>query len=131
VQRITPEIGSSDAKASDDSPEPIGNASLLGPYSLFAILAPPDGAVLEQPIDTLEISLQLEPPLQEGHRLELLIDGRPVPVETGSPRLRMEAVGFEVHRLQARVQDALGGVVAATPVHELELRRILPPGVLP
>jgi hypothetical protein len=131
VQRITPDIGPSDSEAADASPQPAGSAPRLGPYSLFSILSPATGAVLEQPIDTLEISLQLEPPLQEGHRLELLLDGRPIPMETAATRLRIEGVGFEVHRLQARIQDATGEAIAVTPVHELELRQVLPPGVLP
>jgi hypothetical protein len=104
---------------------------LLGPYAVFEILAPTAGALLIQTTDTLEVQLALEPALLEGHRLELLLDNRPVAVEGGSTRFQIQGVGFESHRIQARVQDALGTVVAATPSLALELRQSAPPGVLP
>jgi hypothetical protein len=130
VQRVVPDTGPTQGQSADGA-EPPGDAPRLGPYAVFDILAPTTGAVLLQPIDTLEIHLRLEPPLLEGHRLDLLVDGRSVAVEPGSTRFQIEGIGFRTHRLQARIQDALGTSVAATPSHQLELRQSTPPGVLP
>jgi len=114
--------------ASEDSPY---SAPGLGPYATFAIVVPAAGAVLEQATPVLAISLQLDPPLLEGHRLELLLDGRPVAVDAGSAQAHTPDIDFGAHRLQARVIDRLNAVLAATPVHAFELRQSLPPGVIP
>jgi hypothetical protein len=129
VQRITPQTDQAGSAAPD--PESTGNAPFLGSYAVFEILAPTAGDVLIQATDTLEIHLELEPSLLEGHRLELLLDDRPVIGEVRSMRFQIQGVGFEAHRLQARVQDALGTIVAATPFVELDLRQSALPGVLP
>jgi hypothetical protein len=130
ARRVVPQTRPADAAAPDRT-EPTDEEQFLGPYTVFDILAPPAGGVLIQPTDTLEIHLELEPQLLEGHRLELLLDGRPVSIEVGSTRFQIQGVGFEAHRIQARVQDALGTVLAATPSLELDLRQSTPPGVLP
>jgi hypothetical protein len=130
VQRLVPEAGIRPDRPPDGA-ELAGDMPSLGPYRAFDILAPTAGAVLIQPIDTLDIHLQLDPPLLEGHRLDLMLDGLAVAVESGSTQLQMQGVGFQAHRVQARVRDARGTVVAATRSHGLELRRSTPPGVLP
>lgn len=130
VQHHLPKVGLTPARSADGA-ESADDMPSLGPYGVFDILAPSAGAVLVQPIDTLEIHLRLEPSLLAGHQLELVFDGRAVAVEPGSTQFQMESVGFQVHRLQARVRDTLGTILAATPSHELELRQSTPPGVLP
>lgn len=117
----------------DDSEtsEPADSPSRLGTYDALDILAPSAGAVLVQSNDTLAVNLVLEPPLQEGHRLELLHNGQPAVLEPGVSQLQLEGAGFGAHRLQLRVQDSLGATVAATPLYEFELREAAPPGILP
>ncbi|EGV18037.1 DUF4124 domain-containing protein [Thiocapsa marina] len=129
VQRVLPDTG----QAAPPEPGAVsaGDTPFPGPYTAFEILAPTSGDVLIQSTDSLEIDLRLEPDLFEGHQLEILLDDRPVPVESAATRFQIQGVGFEAHRIQARVQDALGTVVAATPSLELELRQSAPPGVLP
>lgn len=119
------------AGAALDSGAPPSVAAQLGPYTRFDILVPGAGAVLEQTTPALAITIQLDPPLLEGHRLELILDGHPIAVEGDSMRARAQDTDFGAHRLQARVIDRLDAVVAATPVHEFELRQTLPPGVIP
>lgn len=114
-----------------DAPKTRNDNPSLGPYDAFEILAPSAGALVVQPTDALAITLILEPPLLDRQRLELLLDGRPEPVEQGSTRLPMEGVGFGSHRLQAHILDELGAIVAATPVHEVELRQSITFGRLP
>ncbi len=133
AQVLPPEADQGDSAMTDGS-ETRESADLqpsLGPYDAFDILAPSAGTVLVQPTDTLAVRLLLEPPLQEGHRLELVNNGRPAVLEPGVTQVQMEAVGFGPHHLQLRVKDSLGATVAATPVHELELREATPPGILP
>lgn len=130
AQRIVPDTG----PVGDSAPKgeaAAGYEPFLGPYAAFDILVPTTGAVLIQPIDTLEVQLLLEPPLLDGHRLDLVLDDREVAVEAGSTRFQIQDVGFQAHRIQARVLDALGNVVASTPLLAVELRQSAPPGVLP
>ncbi|MFB1487188.1 MULTISPECIES: DUF4124 domain-containing protein [unclassified Thiocapsa] len=134
AQRIVPNAGPVDDPADDstsDGAARSGDDPFLGSYAAFDILTPTAGAVLIQPTDTLEVQLRLEPPLLEGHRLDLVLDDRAVAVEAGSMRFQIQGVGFEAHRIQARVLDALGTVVATTPLIALELRQSASPGVLP
>ncbi|HSO82456.1 DUF4124 domain-containing protein [Thiocapsa sp.] len=128
--RIVPDTG----PAGESAPKgaaPAGDEPFLGPYAAFDFLAPATGAVLIQPTDALEVQLLLEPPLLDGHRLDLVLDDREVPVEAGSTQFQIQGVGFQAHRIQARVLDALGNIVASTPLLDVELRQSPPPGVLP
>jgi hypothetical protein len=114
-----------------ETPAVDADGPILGPYRAFTILVPPDAAVLSQPTDTLSISLLLDPPLLDGQRLEIVLDGQPTGVAPGSTTLVLPGIGFGAHRLQARVQDANGADIARTAVQSLELVQANPPGVLP
>ncbi|SDX15597.1 DUF4124 domain-containing protein [Thiocapsa roseopersicina] len=130
VQRVVPDTG----PAGDSAPKgaaPAGDEPFLGPYAAFDILAPTTGAVLIQPTDILDVQLLLEPPLLDGHRLDLVLDDRAVAIEAGSTGFQIQGVGFQAHRIQARVLNALGTVVASTQLLDVELRQSAPPGALP
>lgn len=130
VQILVPETGAPPAEATpedapqDEAPDP-------GPYRVLDILTPADGAVLEQPTDDLAITLSIDPPPIVGHRLELLLDGAPIALDAGTTRWQINGVGFATHELQVQVLDTAEAVIARTPTHQVELRRALPPGVLP
>jgi hypothetical protein len=130
VQLIIPESTPKIAPVSEVA-EPGPEDPRLGPYRVFNILSPAAGTVLVQPTDDLSINLLLDPPLLEDHRLELLLDGESIALEPDTSQLLVSGIGYGAHRLQSVVRDGLQAVVAATPVHDLELRQALPPGVLP
>jgi len=80
----------------------------------------------------VNVSLLLDPPLMAGHRIELMLDGAVIPVESpGGTQLRLEGVSFGSHQAYAQVRDAQGAVVAGSPVVTFHLRKPVPPGVLP
>jgi hypothetical protein len=130
AQRVVSDTGPADDSAPDGA-TPSGDVPFLGSYTAFDILTPSAGAVLIQSTDTLEVQLRLEPPLLEGHRLDFVLDGRAAAADAGSTRFQIQGVGFQAHRIQARVLNALGTVVASTQLLEIELRQSAPPGVLP
>jgi hypothetical protein len=104
---------------------------LLGPYSGFEIVSPEANQTLRLESASLPVSLLLDPPLMTGHRLELLVDGVPVPVgEALGAQLSLSGLSFGTHVAEARILDASGVVARSAPV-SFHLRKPLPPGVLP
>jgi hypothetical protein len=131
-----------DAQAVGAKPKPLSSHALapakdeaanrLGPYSSFEIVTPEANQVLRQPEGAVPVSLLLVPELKEGHHLELVLDGSPVPVDRSlGTQLSLSGVGFGSHQAQARVLDPEGAVIATTPLISFHLRKPIPPGVLP
>lgn len=128
--RVSVSSGAAQGEAESATPEPLV-ATLLGPYSSFEIVSPEANQTLRLEPPSLPIGLLLEPPLMEGHRLELLVDG--VPVKSDAPvgtQLTLNGLSYGTHVTEARVLDSAGIVARTAPV-SFHLRKPLAPGVIP
>ena len=118
--------------AADPTIPSAGAASKPGPYTAFEILSPETNKTLRQPDDTVAVSLLLDPPLLEGHKIELVLDDVAIPVEkSAGTQLILQGVSFGSHRAYAQIRAPQGAVIANTPIVTFHLRKPIPPGVLP
>jgi hypothetical protein len=86
-------------------------------YERFAITRPEAGEYVRNASGDVEVELALEPGLQEGHRIQLLVDGVPARQDLTSTRALLKNVARGTHSIQARVMDASGEIlIAAGPV---------------
>ena len=78
-------------------------------YRSLEILSPTQEEVLWNIEGQLDVSMRLEPRLQQGHSVELLLDGQPVEgLQPGSMQARLSEVYRGVHVLTANVRDRNG-----------------------
>jgi len=78
-------------------------------YRSLEILSPSQEEVLWNIEGQLDVSMQLEPRLRQGHSVELLLDGEPVEqLRPGSMQVRLSEVYRGVHVLRASVRDQNG-----------------------
>lgn len=81
-------------------------------YRSLEILSPSQEEVLWNIEGQLDVSMRLEPRLQQDHSVELLLDGEPVEgLEPGSLQVRLSEVYRGVHVLKANVRDRNGQVL--------------------
>jgi hypothetical protein len=78
-------------------------------YRSLEIVRPTQEEVLWNIEGQLDVSMRLEPRLQPGHSVELLLDGQPVEgLQAGSMQARLSEVYRGVHVLTATVRDRNG-----------------------
>jgi len=78
-------------------------------YQSLEIISPAQEEVLWNIEGQLDVSMRLQPRLQEGHSVELLLDGNPVEgMQRGSMQARLSEVFRGVHVLRASVRDRNG-----------------------
>jgi len=78
-------------------------------YRSLEIVSPTQEEVLWNIEGQLDVSMRLEPRLQQGHSVELLLDGQPVEgMQPGSMQARLSEVYRGVHVLTASVRDRNG-----------------------
>ena len=117
------------AAATEGSQPP--SATLLGPYSNFEIVSPEPNQSFRLESPSLPVSLLVDPPLMDGHRLELLVDGVPIKVEEPiGTQLSLNGLSYGTHVTEARILDSAGIVARSAPI-SFHLRKPLPPGVIP
>ncbi|MGB5833198.1 MAG: DUF4124 domain-containing protein [Thiohalocapsa sp.] len=99
----------------------------LGPYTAFEIADPDDDTTLRNDDREIQVSLLLSPPLIEGHRLRVDVDGVSAEGDLGKgTQVRLNGLALGSHRIQAMVEDDSGAVVAATPLINVHIRPALP-----
>ena len=104
-------------------------------YERFELLAPADDAALRENTGAITLSFAVDPPLKTGagHRLVVLLDGKPVS-ESKSATLTLENVDRGTHSLQGQIVDARGTVLISSPsimVHLLRHSILNPPAAAP
>lgn len=119
------------ARSGPESEDPESDTLSASPYELFRILVPTPGAVLDQLTDTLLVSLLVNPPLLENHRVSVILNGTPSDLTDSSSQWQASGIGFGPHVLRAQIRDETGRILAMTPVHEFTLQQALPQDVLP
>ena len=99
------------------------DSGFLGSYSSFEIVSPADDTTVQNPARELALSLLLTPPLQDGHRLRVQVDGVDVEGDLGKrTQIRLTGLALGSHRIQAQVTDGVGTLVAATPLINVHIR---------
>ena len=92
-------------------------------YSRLSITSPANDVTIWAGDGNVEVDVDLEPPLQEGHRLVLKFNGTPLDQRFDEGRLRMENVDRGSHRLTAEIHDQAGAVAAQSETVVFHLRR--------
>jgi hypothetical protein len=97
-----------------------GDAAGAG-YAL-AITTPVEGQTVFSATGALDVSLSVNPALQPGHSLRLLLDGAPADLpQQGS--LTLEGLGPGPHTLQAQVVDGNGEIVQSSGTVTVQMQR--------
>ncbi len=92
-------------------------------YEVVEVIAPKSGEVIRDNGGTISVQLKLEPSLQSGHVVEILVDGKPV----GSGRATSASVSNldrGSHSVSAVIKDADGATVASAGSVSFELKRV-------
>jgi hypothetical protein len=99
----------------------------LGPYTQLDIVTPEPNATMRDAEGKVELGLLLEPAPMEGHRLQILLDGTPIPGQVPGTQILLTGVRIGSHQVQARILDLLDKVVATSAVINFHVRKPLPP----
>lgn len=83
-------------------------------YKKFVVSSPGQDATLRDNQGNVSISLELQPALQPGNEIQIIMDGKPL--GTGrSTSISLTNVDRGAHTVQAKVLDASGKTLATTP----------------
>ena len=93
------------------------------PYGRLAITGPEAGENLRDNAGNVHISVRIEPGLQPGHRLQVLLDGKPVgPLSGGG--IQLENVDRGEHELRAVIVGAGGQSLQESAPSSFMLHRV-------
>jgi hypothetical protein len=91
-------------------------AAGTGPlYRLVDIVSPAEQETLWNIETVLNVQVRFQPPLQPGHRYDLVLDGQRRNVNTASPRVSLSDVFRGTHTLEVIVIDAAGAELMRSP----------------
>ncbi len=93
-----------------------------GPYQQFEVVAPRTGETLDSADGTVQVSLLLDPPLELGHQLQVLIDGATVDGLAGRTQFILQGLAMGSHQLEAFIMDETGSPLAQTIAVSFNLR---------
>jgi hypothetical protein len=103
---------------------PAGNpAEQAAVYRLLQIDGLPTGQALRANNGSFSVSVIIEPPLQPGHQLRLLLDGQPYGEPSSGPRLQLTHIDRGTHQLAVQVLSA-GQPIQQSPPQEFTLQRV-------
>lgn len=89
-------------------------ADMEAEYSIFAVSKPEADATVRNDKGTVDISIQVDPPLTENHFLQVYLDGLEVGEKTKSTALTLHNIKKGIHRLQAQIVDVSGQQIMKT-----------------
>ncbi len=110
------------------SQAPVGDP---GPYEDFTILVPEQNQTIRDADGKALVSLLIDPALAADSRLEILLDGQPLPGTAREAQIQLQGVAVGSHRIQARILDDANEVVASSPVVDFHMRKPLPEDATP
>ena len=102
--------------------EPGAGDAIANAYTRLEIIAPANGATVIAPNGALSMSVALSPSLQNGHRLQLLIDGMPAG-EAVAGEFTVPAVPRGPHVLEVQIIDVQGRLIQSTGTIEVQVVR--------
>lgn len=92
-------------------------------YSSFQLAEPEANQTVRSDTGEVKIAIFLEPALEEGHEIQLVVDGRPLEGKFTSTQLLLSDLGRGSHTLQAKIVDGEGETVASTQVLNFHVRK--------
>lgn len=95
------------------SPSPATPQPARPTYGRFEILSPSPDEGVRANDGNVTISLALDPPLLPGHRVVVLLDGRPVGSPDASLQVALTNLDRGTHRVEASVVNAGGQTLAS------------------
>ena len=98
-------------------------------YNLAAIVAPANDTALRSNAGNLTVLGQIDPQLQCGHRVQLVLDGAPAGVPAETAEFSLLNIDRGTHWLQLRIIDATDAVLfvgAPSTFHLLRHSRLHP-----
>ena len=87
---------------------PEGGDTVAGSYARFAFALPDADSTLAGTAGQVPVSLFLEPALQEGHQIEVIMNGATLPQRLKTTHFSLRDVQPGTHTLAANVVDAAG-----------------------
>lgn len=93
------------ATPSETQPSLATPKSIKQSYKVFLIAAPKDQETIQnQPV--IPVKIDIDPPLQEGDKIQLFLDGKPWKDAVASTELQLAEVDRGIHQLSASLIDA-------------------------
>ncbi|MGV8841821.1 MAG: DUF4124 domain-containing protein [Pseudomonas sp.] len=92
-------------------------------YRLLQIDGLPSGQALRANNGSFSVTVMLEPALQPGHQLRLLLDGQPYGEPSRGPHLQLTNIDRGTHQLAVQVLSA-GQPIQQSPPQEFTLQRV-------
>jgi hypothetical protein len=97
-------------------PPPLAAEPLsTGEYGSLAIVAPRDEETLYSRDLRVDVEVAIDPALQEGHTLSLVLDGNEIAKGLRNTRMRLTDLERGPHRLEASVYDSEGKLIERSP----------------
>ncbi len=97
--------------ATSPAPGEAVEGPLGGVYETLAIVEPESEATVRSNEGRVDVSVTLQPAIQEGHTLSFHLDGNEIAKGLRSTRLRLTDVERGEHRLEVSVHDAEGSLL--------------------
>jgi hypothetical protein len=114
-----------DAETEDQNADP--DRADPGPYDRFDIVAPENDTTSHHPEGNVRVSMVVSPPLMEGHRLSMKIDGVAAVGDLPNPaQAELRGLSVGTHNIQSVIVDAEGTEVAKTGTVYIHLLPPLP-----
>jgi hypothetical protein len=92
-------------------------------YRNVDVVSPTEQETLHNIGAMLNVVVRSEPPLQPGHRYDVLFDGQRRNLNTSSPRFALPDVFRGTHTLQAVVIDAAGAEIGRSPTRTFHVQQ--------
>lgn len=114
------EVQTFSAPTAPDRPSPpspsAGQDAAMDLYPTFRIVQPAPEQTIRDNSGTLDVSLEVEPRIRTGHRLELFLNGQSVDgIPRATTRFTIDGVPRGEHTLRAELRDGSGNPVAESP----------------
>ena len=92
-------------------------------YTRAVVVSPADDAAVRSNAGNLTVLTHVEPQLQDGHRLQLLVDGTPRGAAGRNPEFHIENVDRGTHSLQLQIVDDSHRILFTGPPSTFHLLR--------
>ncbi|MEM7254075.1 MAG: DUF4124 domain-containing protein [Pseudomonadota bacterium] len=110
------------ADESGETPPPSPTAAAV-PYTRIDVVSPRNDAAMRNNSGTVLVGIHLDPPLQEGHKLNILLDGSARVEGTTDTAVSLTEVSRGTHSVRAVVVDASGAELASSTAVSFHLLR--------